>query len=199
MEYTLAGIGESLLEVKKSRFLGFAYSASSEEECKRILKNLQKRFHDATHIVYCIRLGYGGKYEYFTDSGEPSGTAGAPIMRILKGQKISNAMVAVVRYFGGIKLGTGGLVKAYSQTARNAIEDAGIIPFIEMVEIEAKIPYGAVSQMAILIDKTGGTITSQDFSEIVTIKARIPKNAINELQSFISEITRGKEIFKIKD
>ncbi len=196
-EYTFARIGKSSLETKKSRFYGFAYPVSSRDECDNLLAKLRKDFADATHIVYAIRLGFGGSYEYFTDSGEPSGTAGAPILRVMKGQNISDAMVAVIRYFGGTKLGTGGLARAYGETARAAVNDADKILLVEMVRIEAKIPYGAISQWAILIDSIGGVIVSQDFAEKVTIAAKIPKEKIGEVESFIEEVTKGAEKLNI--
>ncbi len=195
-EYTLARVGKSSLETKKSRFYGLAYPASSRDECDSLLVELRKDFADATHIVYAIRLGFDGSYEYFTDSGEPSGTAGAPILRVMKGQNISNAMVAVIRYFGGTKLGTGGLARAYGETARTAVDNAGKIPLVEMVQIEAKIPYGAISQWAILIDSIGGVIVSQNFTDNIAVAAKIPKEKIDEVESFVEEVTKGSEKLK---
>jgi len=188
---TLAHRGTATIEVKKSKFYGFAYPVTSREEIDKILNALKSEFSDASHVVYVFRLGIGGAQEYFTDAGEPSGTAGAPIIRTLKGRSITNTLVAVVRYFGGTKLGTGGLARAYGETARLAIENAGVMQFITMVVVIAKIPYGAVSQWALLIDGIGGVAISQKFEKEVFVEAKIPKDEFEKVSQFVAEVTRG--------
>ena len=196
-EKTLADEGTSKTEIKKSKFYGLAYPVSSRERVNEILDRVRKQFADSTHIVYAYRIGIGGADEYFTDAGEPSGTAGAQIIRILKGRSISNAIIIVVRYFGGIKLGMGGLARAYGDAARLAIENAVTIPLVKMLVVHAIIPYGAVSKWAIFVDSHNGTLLSQKFGKEVEIEASLPESAIAEAGELIMEITHGKRELEI--
>ncbi len=196
-EFTIKNIGKSSFEVKNSKFYGFAYPITSRDEIDEIKSEFERDFSDATHIVYAFRLGSGGAYEYFTDAGEPSGTAGAPIMKILQGKHLIDILVLVVRYFGGTKLGTGGLARAYGNAAGAAIENAGIVPYTKMVRIHTKIPYGKISQFAILVDKLDGIILEQKFEREISIEAKIPEKNIDELNEFLANITRGKSKIEI--
>ncbi len=198
-EYTLGCNGRSQLEIEHSRFYGYAFHASTREEIDEILRSLRKEFPSATHIVYAFRLGMGGKYEYFTDAGEPSGTAGAQIIRILRKRKLSDVLAAVVRYYGGTKLGTGGLSGAYATAAANAIDDAKIIPLIEYVLFYVKIPYSTVSRFLMLLDSLGGIILYKNFKEDVFVCARCPKAAIPEIRNLIDRCCHGSAILEIKE
>jgi len=191
IELTIAGTGKSLLDVKRSKFYGFAYQVSTRDEVDKMLSTLRNDFSDATHIVYAFRLGEGGAQEYFTDSGEPSGTAGQPIMRVIKGKNMTDVLIAVVRYFGGTKLGTGGLARAYSDSARIALENTPAIQRIQMIEIKIRIPYAVVSKWAIFIDSIGGMILEQQFEEDVTVMASIPEAELSSARHAIADMTRG--------
>jgi uncharacterized YigZ family protein len=192
-ENTLCGFGRSFLEENRSKFYGFAYPVSDRQEIDLRLAALKKDFPDSTHIVYAFRLGSGGAQEYYTDANEPAGTAGAPTLRVLKGRSVIDALVAVIRYYGGVKLGTGGLSRAYGDTARLAVENAGIMPYTQMIYISMKIPYGAVNVIAVLIDTVGGVLVSQKFEEFVTISAKIPQTALDEVRTVVREFTRGAQ------
>lgn len=109
-----------LTEIKKSKFYSKAYEVNTKEDCEKILLELKKEHKKATHICYAYVLSNTAK---FCDDGEPSGTAGRPILNVLEKKKISNMMVVVIRYFGGVKLGAGGLVRAYSKAASSALKD----------------------------------------------------------------------------
>lgn len=124
MNYVTITEGTSELVILKSRFLGFCFGVESEEDVTEKLKALRKRFGDATHVCYAAIWDERGAFSRFSDDGEPSGTAGAPIMDAIKGAGIVKCLVAVVRYFGGTKLGTGGLTRAYREAAGNCISAA---------------------------------------------------------------------------
>ncbi len=124
MKYVTLTEGSSELVVSRSRFLAFAYGVDSEEDVIERLKTLRKTYHDATHVCYAAIWDDKGNLSRFSDDGEPSGTAGAPIMEAIKGADLKKCMVAVVRYFGGIKLGTGGLTRAYSAVAVSCVANA---------------------------------------------------------------------------
>lgn len=121
MKYLTAGPSSSTLIVSRSRFLAFSYPVSCEEEVIERLRQLKKQFYDATHICYAAVWDELGNLSRFSDDGEPSGTAGAPIMDAIKAAQLKMYMVAVVRYFGGVKLGTGGLTRAYSSVSADCI------------------------------------------------------------------------------
>ena len=108
---------EILLEIKKSKFYGFLYEISNQQQVSEILQQLKKQHKKATHICYAYKIYDGAESVKFSDDGEPSGTAGRPILGVIEKKGKTNVMVVVVRYFGGIKLGAGGLVRAYTKTA----------------------------------------------------------------------------------
>lgn len=130
MNYVTVVGGSSELVVSRSRFLAFAYRVESEEDVADKLKLLRKTYHDATHVCYAAIWDELGNYSRFSDDGEPGGTAGAPIMEVIKGAGLRKCMVAVVRYFGGVKLGTGGLTRAYSSVSADCIAKSGRISLI---------------------------------------------------------------------
>lgn len=113
----------SLVEIKKSKFFGFCFAVSSREQVKNILAEIKKDYSDASHIVYAYRLEEGGvMYEKFDNDKEPSGSAGQPLLYLLQKKELKNKLLVVVRYFGGTKLGVGGLVRAYTQAGQEALD-----------------------------------------------------------------------------
>ena len=121
---TLTTPGEAIYTEKRSKFLAFAHHITNEEEAKEILQTIRKRYYDARHICYAYVLGFEGEHTRSNDDGEPSGSAGKPILGQLRSAEITFTLVAVVRYFGGVKLGTGGLAVAYKTAAAEAISNA---------------------------------------------------------------------------
>lgn len=130
MKYVTLTEGYAELVVSRSRFLAFGYGVESEEDVSERLKSLRKIYHDATHVCYAAIWDEKGNLSRFSDDGEPSGTAGAPIMETLKGADLKKCMIAVVRYFGGIKLGTGGLTRAYSSVSTSCIANAKLLTLV---------------------------------------------------------------------
>ncbi len=124
---TLAKNGEATLIEKKSRFIGYSSTVNSEEEAHTFINTIKKRHWDATHNVYAYQIGAMDEIQKSTDDGEPAGTAGRPVLETIKKMDLQNVAIVVTRYFGGVLLGTGGLVRAYTKTAQAAIEEAGII------------------------------------------------------------------------
>ncbi len=130
MKYVTLTEGYAELVVSRSRFLAFAYGVDSEEDVSERLKSLRKTYHDATHVCYAAIWDEKGSLSRFSDDGEPNGTAGAPILEAIKGADLKKCMVAVVRYFGGVKLGTGGLTRAYSSVASSCISNAKLLTLV---------------------------------------------------------------------
>lgn len=139
--YTIEGAGESQYKEKMSRFLSFAIPVSDAEEAKGEVKRFQNRFHDARHVCWAYMIGPDRLEWQLNDNGEPSGTAGKPILGQINSFELTNVLVIVVRYFGGIKLGTSGLISAYREAARLALEEAGKKELRKMSRLRIVFPY----------------------------------------------------------
>ena len=129
------------LVIQKSRFIGQCFPIASEEEALELLTSLRKKYWDATHNCYAYSVGQKGEIARFSDDGEPGGTAGMPMMDALRGAGVTNVLCVVTRYFGGILLGTGGLVRAYSRSCSEAIRAAGVVRMALCDSIEYSVPY----------------------------------------------------------
>lgn len=127
---------------KKSRFISYVYHVEDEENIEKLIKEMRRKYHDARHVCFAWRIIKDGQViERASDDGEPSGTAGAPMLSILKKENLYNILILVIRYFGGILLGTGGLVRAYSEATQKVIEKSEIVIMTNGVEIEVKLEY----------------------------------------------------------
>ena len=176
--YCLQKDAKEELVIEKSKFISFAYSVATEQEVKNILENLKKEFFDATHICYAYDLMSGKQKCY--DDGEPQGTSGKPILDCIQKQNLKNVLVAVVRYFGGIKLGAGGLVRAYSKSASLAIKSAGKKDIVLCKKIEFLVLPNEFNKMQILNKLDFVLENKTEFSKNIKITAII-KNE-NEYQ-----------------
>ena len=174
--------------VKKSRFIGIIVPCANEAEVMQNLRELHQQYADASHIAFAYQLKTDNGLVYrFHDAGEPTGTAGKPIFQHLDGKQIINVLIAVVRYFGGIKLGAGGLTRAYGQTAKLAIEAAELLPYIEQTIVHLTLDYKQVQALEYWLKKNGGEIIKQDFAEQVRIAVRLPEQQAQDLlQAFNS-------------
>jgi len=132
---------KSLDVIKKSKFIGYAKPVTTVEEAQEFIETIKKKHWDANHNVPVYVLGDKFQVQKYSDDGEPSGTAGMPILNILKNEGISNVAIVVTRYFGGIKLGTGGLVRAYSQSAQSVLREAKVIEMIGYQLVSVKMNY----------------------------------------------------------
>ena len=139
--YTAAGTGSCEIVEKKSRFLGLAVPLETEEAAQGVLDRVRKEHYKARHHCYAFVLGEGGALRRSSDDGEPQGTAGAPILQVIDRKGCTNVLIVVTRYFGGTLLGTGGLVRAYTQAAAGALSDAGIVLRCRCSVLEASLPY----------------------------------------------------------
>ena len=169
--------------ISKSRFLGYCIPVSSEEEAQEALAQIRKRHYDARHCCYAFRLT--GGIVRSSDDGEPSGTAGAPILSVLSGANIENVLCAVVRYFGGVLLGTGGLVRAYGKAAGEALEHAEVVQIRVCSRLSVTVSYSAYQLIEPLIRQNGYPCEAE-FAEMITLALLMPAE---EKDSFISAIT----------
>lgn len=161
--------------VNHSRFIGFALPCADERELRARLGGIAGRYSDAHHLAFAYRIKTGqGLAAHCNDAGEPGGTAGRPILSQMEGFEVVNAVVAVVRYFGGVKLGAGGLVRAYGGTAKMALEAATLAPYVEFAELRLTIAYPQLQPLAYHLGKAGGEILSKSFGEKVDLVLRLP-------------------------
>lgn len=170
---TIKDKSEGLYKEKMSKFLSFAIPVETTDEAKEIIKSYQKEYFDARHVCWAYMIG-AARTEYMSnDNGEPSGTAGKPILGQINSFNLTNILIIVVRYFGGIKLGTSGLIVAYREAALDAINNAEITECHEMVQITFTFPYLAMNDVMKIIKKDDITIISQDFDNLCRMKISI--------------------------
>ncbi|MFM9834854.1 MAG: IMPACT family protein [Methylophilaceae bacterium] len=168
--------------ITKSKFLAWAAQCQSEQEVGAFLRAIATQHNNASHLAYAFRVktlddqGNLMVVPRFSDAGEPSGTAGKPILQILEGRGLINVCVGVIRYYGGVNLGTGGLVRAYSGTARMALESASSIPFVEMQELSLTIQYNRMDELNRMVTQLKGKIIDKSFDDAVHLKISLPAN-----------------------
>lgn len=176
MDYlTLAEPSEAKYTEKMSKFLAFAHPVESTEEAKAVIAGYARKYHDARHVCWAYMLGARRLDYQSNDNGEPSGTAGKPILGQINSFGLTNVVIAVVRYFGGIKLGTSGLIAAYREAARAAIEAGEIIDVHEMARICFTFPYLAMNDVMRVAKGDGVRIVAQEFDNScrMTVEVRL--------------------------
>jgi len=193
---TLKGIGTARLVVKKSVFIGYAAPAGSEEEARAFIGKIKAHHSDANHNVSAYVINDGRSFAVrYDDDGEPKGSAGKPVLRVIQNRGLSNVVVVVTRYFGGIKLGYGGLVKAYSEAASLAIENAGVVDVHETGRFQVTFPYSLFHTVKETIETAGARVIGEDYSGSVTFTVEVRKDEVEELMELLVERTRGKVKF----
>lgn len=160
---------EVTMRERSSKFLSFIYPVQNEEQIREVLDKLRKRYFDATHHCYAWRLGPRGEQFRANDDGEPSGTAGKPILGQLLSNEITDCLIVVVRYFGGTKLGVPGLIAAYKEAAANAIEEAHVIEKTVDRHLTVDFPYLVMNDVMRVIKDEQPRITGQEFDNLCTM------------------------------
>jgi len=185
--------GEAKIEIKGSRFIGRLVCAENISEAEGKLLEIKNEFRDATHNCWAYRLHTGdGKFEFrYNDEGEPSGTAGKPIFDSMEEKNIGDALLVVTRYFGGTKLGMGGLSRAYRQCARETISNAILSEKIELTEFELRFPYIYEPVMRSHLHRSDGNLEFSRYEDSVTWKVNIPKIAAAVFIELAKDICRG--------
>ncbi|MCQ3937363.1 MAG: YigZ family protein [Chloroflexi bacterium] len=189
--------------VVNSRFIATLAPAFSIEEARAFLKRIREEFADATHNVPTYIIGGGNTVaEYFSDDGEPSGTAGKPALTVLRGSGLGDVALVITRYFGGTLLGTGGLVKAYTEAAQsvvNAVERGQRVPVHVAM---AAIPYNLLERIRLLASKNHGKVLGEDYAGDVTLTLQFPLENFENFQADLRELSAGKiqaEVIETKE
>ena len=182
--------GEGIYEEKKSRFLAKVYSVSTEQEANEYIEAARKKYWDARHNCYAFIIGTNSEVTRCSDDGEPSGTAGKPILEVISGMGVYNCLVIVTRYFGGTLLGTGGLVRAYTKACKDALEDSVLAKVVAGEEYTIVVDYSFVGKIQRIADDVGATIKSTEYLEKVSFTIEIETG--NNIEKQIIEGTNGK-------
>lgn len=196
LESTLTTLlGEACIEFeeKKSVFIGHALRTDTEEEAQAYIKEMKKRYADATHNVFAYTMKKGIIARY-SDDGEPQGTSGMPTLEAIRKSGIDNACVVITRYFGGTLLGAGGLVRAYSHTATLALEKAGIITYEPYCMYELKCGYSEYGRYSAYFAENGVVIDSTEFGAEVTVCFALKRRACGDVLKKITEMSGGKDV-----
>lgn len=190
------------LRVKGSRFLALAWHVDSEAEALERLEPLRKRYHDATHQCWALRCGPPeGCVERHEDDGEPSGTAGMPILGALRRVEVHDAMVVVTRYFGGTKLGTGGLVRAYGEAAALAVEAAPVREILRTAYLAFACQYDDLGHVEAVLARFGGDIVSvsRDYASEPRIEVEVARSRAADLRAAVVEATAGRVVVSVPE
>ena len=183
----LAKPGFAEQTIHKSRFYAAASQCETELEVGAFLRALAAQHSHAHHLAYAFRIKtFDGFIARFSDAGEPSGTAGKPILQMLEGQQLINVTVGVIRYYGGINLGTGGLARAYGGTAKMALNAAGFSPHIEMQQISLTVSYKLVDELNHELTKINGQVLEKTFDEAAHFVVKLP---VSQAQKFVQRFT----------
>lgn len=191
------GIGE--ITEKKSRFLATVRSVEAEEEALQFIEGLKKKYWNATHNCYAYVIGEQNQLQRFSDDGEPSGTAGKPILEVLLNEGIHNVAVVVTRYFGGTLLGTGGLVRAYSKATKAGLDNSMVVVKIPGIVLEIKTDYNGLGKIQYLLGQRQINILDSAYGQDVVVKALVPKQQLEEVKKAIIEATGGRGILAEKE
>lgn len=181
-------------EINKSSFITYLKLVTTPTEAKEYIKQIKELHPNATHHVTAYLVGPTGEHGHANDDGEPSGTAGLPVLDVFKKNDITNFVCIVVRYFGGIKLGAGGLVRAYSSSASLALKEAGIAPIINYQTLELIFNYGFMNIIENKLKKY--EIISKDFTTNVTLTVKIPESDVTSLKNILISLTNNQIIIK---
>lgn len=186
-------------EEKKSRFIAYLNPVSSEEEALSFINSVKKKHYDARHNCYAFIIGDKKELVRSNDDKEPQGTAGKPILEVLMGEGLTNVVCVVTRYFGGTLLGTGGLIRAYSEAVKEAVKNASISSVSFCANIKIKVSYNDVNNIQYYLNSNGIMILDTEYLQDVTFMIRVKEETKSEVIDKISELTLGKAEAAITD
>ncbi|MFO7915185.1 MAG: YigZ family protein [Candidatus Krumholzibacteriales bacterium] len=191
--YIPDGISQAGMTVRKSRFIAEAAPIDSPEDAREKIRLKREEYPGCTHVVYAFVAGDpSSEVSGMSDDGEPSGTAGAPVLDVIKGAGVFNLLVTVVRYFGGVKLGTGGLVRAYSEAAGKAVRKMPVRKYVPEISFSLEVPYRLHEKVKLVLESAGGGIASEDFSDSVLLRGKLPESQVDMCNNELLNLSGGK-------
>ena len=188
---TIHGYGEGEIIINKSRFIGYALPIKLEEEALDFIEKIKTKHRNATHNVYAYVYGKDSNIQRFSDDGEPSGTAGIPVLEIIKKEDLRNVVVVVTRYFGGIKLGGGGLIRAYTKSAKIGLEAAKIIDMVVHKKLKIRLDYSLYGKIENYLLVNEYTVDDTTFDTSINITICVDNEEVEEFIKTITNLTSG--------
>lgn len=189
--------GRDEIIINKSKFIGTATPVKSEEEAVSFIESIRKEFKDATHNCYAYVIGENKNIQRYSDDGEPSGTAGMPILNVIKQENLVNVAVVVTRYFGGVLLGAGGLVRAYTKGCKIGLESGIIVEKNLYYDLSFNLDYTLLGKMDNELLKSNFIVRDKIYSDHVMFKLIVQENEIDEIESLVNEITSGRGLINV--
>lgn len=180
---------ETEIDIKKSRFISHIARTETDEEARAFIDKIKKEHREATHNCSAYIIGQNALVQRADDDGEPSGTAGVPMLEVLKRESLYNCTVVVTRYFGGVKLGAGGLIRAYSQSTSEAVKAAGKVYLIPMTPTKVVLDYTFTSKFEYFLENEQIEIKEQEYTDTVTYHLMIKEELVDKVKSTLQEIT----------
>ena len=196
---TIGKTGQHELIIKKSKFICSLARTETVEEAQEFIEQVSKKYHDATHNTYAYTLGLNDNQVKASDNGEPSGTAGIPELKALQLMKLKNVTAVVTRYFGGIKLGAGGLIRAYSNSVTEAAQNIGVVKCVMQQLIQFSIPYNRIDEINHYLEENRISIASQKYTTNVTIQIYLDLEQIQKVEDSLINLLSGKVEFNKLD
>ncbi|MBE6039459.1 MAG: YigZ family protein [Clostridiales bacterium] len=182
--------------IERSRFIAHASPAGSPEEARLFVSQIKEKYKDATHNVPAFVCGAGMEHQWASDDGEPAGTSGMPVLRLISSRELTNVVVVVTRYFGGIKLGTGGLARAYTHAAGLALDAAGTCEVRDSAILEYSLDYTYLSKLRNLSAEGGFDIADITYTDVVSALIKCPSEEGDRVKSLIADLTGGRAVLK---
>lgn len=196
---TIHKYGEDEIIINKSRFIGYAMPIQTEEEALAFIEKIKTKHRDATHNVYAYVVGKDSNVQRFSDDGEPSGTAGIPVLEVIKKEDLRNVVVVVTRYFGGVKLGAGGLIRAYTKGAKIGLESGLIIDKVLHQRLKIRIDYTLYGMVENYLITNGFVIDDIVYDNAVNIYLYVKFSQVDGFKKTITDLTSGDGIVEYKD
>ncbi|BFK81825.1 MULTISPECIES: YigZ family protein [Clostridium] len=191
---TIRDYGEDSFEEKKSEFIGYAKRVESEEEAKEFINEIKSMHKQARHNCFAYVIGENYGIQRYSDDGEPQGTAGIPILEVMKKQGVTDCAIVVTRYFGGILLGAGGLTRAYTKGASIALKAGGVVEKVEGCKVSITIDYDLIGKIQYLCGQNNWHIEDSEYTDKVTIFIYAENEVAKVIEKEVIEATNGKAI-----
>lgn len=196
---TIKQYGEGEIVEKKSRFLGKIKQVETEEEALEFIESIKKQYWDARHNCFAYIIGTKGETVRCSDDGEPSGTAGKPMLEVLQNQELRNVVAVVTRYFGGVLLGTGGLVRAYTQATQEALKEAQIATMTPMAVMTVKTDYNAIGKIKYVLAQEEVPVLNEEYAVDVMVTMAVSLAEKERMLKKLIEVTNGKAVIEEKE
>jgi len=187
--YIPSGDGEAVFVEKRSEFIGHVKPVESEDEAREFIAEMKKKYYDARHNCWCYIIRGGA--ERYSDDGEPQGTAGIPMLEVFRREGINNFVCVVTRYFGGVLLGAGGLLRAYTKSAKDALDAAGVSVVRPWAETEIACSYAMAEKLKTEMLNFGAIVTDVEYGANVVIRACVPQESAEQFKARIFDFSNG--------